>query len=242
MQDHPLAVEAKFSKIFYDTSMKLSNSYPSIRPCSDSSASNSLLGNIATMATAAINNSSLQGDIAPLVEAAQSPSLASTLPTSNYFDNEHFVSLTLIDLAINVSTISISKTLLEMAQSRLPLLRSVFSSTNSSNSATNTKSASSINGYTPKIKTLNETINNYMQLSNVPMVTSLEDLLLDVTIPLEGAKATKMIQYYKRIEEHCCQHYISVQNMVSIDEQVKMTADFFETDPQAKINLISFIR
>jgi len=232
MQDHPLAVEAKFSKLFRDTVIQLSTSYPSaISPVENSSSSSALAG-LANLASSAFDNSSLQNDISSLLDAAQSTIVSLTLPTSNYFDHEHFLSLTLFDLAINAPTMTISKTLLDMAQHRLPIPRPLFSSPTSSQ---NNKNSST------RIKTLSEMINNYSQLANSSN-GSLYDLLLDVTIPLDGIKATKIIQYYKRLDEHCRQYYINEQNSLSIEEQVKMTGELFENDPQAKVDLIAYIR
>ncbi|CAF5134692.1 unnamed protein product, partial [Rotaria magnacalcarata] len=115
MEHHPLAVEAKFSKLFRDTINKLSNSYSSSGSPIDNSTSKSVLAGLANLASSALDNTSVQNDIGPLLEAAQSSDVSSTLPTSNYFDHEHFVSLTLFDLAINAPTITISKTLLDLA-------------------------------------------------------------------------------------------------------------------------------
>jgi len=231
MQDHPLAVEAKFSKLFRDTVIQLSTSYvPSISSI-DSPLSSSTLAGLANLASSALGNSSLQNDITPLLESAQTSNVSSTLPTSNYFDPEYFLSLTLFDLAINSPTMTISKTLLDMAQHRLPIPRPIFSSNNSINN----KNSST------RIKTLNEMINNYIQLANSTN-SSFQDLLLDVTIPLDGIKATKIIQYYKRLDEHCRQYYLNEQNSVPIEQQVKTTGELFENDPQAKIDLIAYIR
>ncbi|CAF2871937.1 unnamed protein product [Rotaria sp. Silwood2] len=235
MQDHPLAVEAKFSKLFRDTVIQLSTSYPSSSSSIDNSSSKSALAGLANLATSALSSSSLQNDIIPLLENAQSSNVSSTLPTSNYFDHEYFVSLTLFDLAINAPTMTISKTLLDMAQHRLPLPRPLFSSNTSSHNTTNNKTS------TTRIKTLNEMINNYTHLANSSN-GSFDDLLLDVTIPLDGTKATKTIQYYKRLDEHCRQYYLNEQNSLSIEQQVKMTGEFFENDPQAKLDLIAYIR
>jgi hypothetical protein len=124
---------------------------------------------------------------------------------------------------------TISKTLLDMAQHRLPLPRySLTTLTNNKNSST-------------RIKTLNEMINNYNQLANSSH-NSFQELLLDVTIPLDGIKATKIIQYYKRLDEHCKQYYINEQNSLPIEKQVKLTGELFENDPLAKSDLIPYIR
>lgn len=235
MQDHPLAVEAKFSKLFRDTAITLSTSYPSSTTSVENPSPSSTLANLANFASSALGNSSLQTDINPLLEAAQTSNVSSTLPTSSYFDHEHFVSLTLFDLAINAPTMTISKTLLELAQHRLPIPRPSFSSNTTSHSNQNTKNPST------RIKTLSEMINNYSHLANSSN-GSFHDLLLDVTIPLDGVKATKVIQYYKRLDEHCRQYYINEQNSVSIEEQVKITGELFENDPQAKVDLIAYIR
>ncbi|CAF3352016.1 unnamed protein product [Rotaria sp. Silwood1] len=235
MQDHPLAVEAKFSKLFRDTVIQLSTLYTSSSSAIDTSSSKSALAGLANLASSALGNSSLQNDIIPLLEAAQSSIVSATLPTSNYFDHEHFLSLTLFDLAINAPTMTISKTLLDMAQHRLPLPRPLFSSNTSSHNTTNNKNSTS------RIKTLNEMITNYTHLANSSN-GSFYDLLLDVTIPLDGTKATKTIQYYKRLDEHCRQYYLNEQNSTSIEQQVKMTGEFFENDPQAKLDLIAYIR
>ncbi|CAF5005011.1 unnamed protein product, partial [Rotaria sp. Silwood1] len=234
MQDHPLAVEAKFSKLFRDTVIQLSTLYTSSSSAIDTSSSKSALAGLANLASSALGNSSLQNDIIPLLEAAQSSIVSATLPTSNYFDHEHFLSLTLFDLAINAPTMTISKTLLDMAQHRLPLPRPLFSSNTSSHNTTNNKNSTS------RIKTLNEMITNYTHLANSSN-GSFYDLLLDVTIPLDGTKATKTIQYYKRLDEHCRQYYLNEQNSTSIEQQVKMTGEFFENDPQAKLDLIAYI-
>ena len=233
MESHTLAVEAKFSKVFRDTMLKLSNSYPpsSVAPNGNLPSTSALAG-LATLASSALDNSSLQNDINPFLEAAKSAAESSPLPTSNYFNPEHFVSLTLFDLAINAPTMTTSKTLLDMAQHRLPLPCPLFPS----GSAPNAPKASS-----PRMKTLNEMINNYSQLANVSN-GSFFDLLLDVTIPLDGTKATKIVQYYRRLDEHCRQFYLSAQNSVSIEQQVKLTGELFENDPQAKVDLISYIR
>ena len=229
MQDHPLAVEAKFSKLFRDTLIQLSTSYSSSTSPIESPLTNSPLAGLANLASSALGNSSIQNDINPLLDAAQSSNVSSTLPTSNYFDHEHFLSLTLFDLAINAPNMTISKTLLDMSQHRLPIPRSAFSSNqNNKNSPI-------------RIKTLNEMINNYSQLANSSN-GSFYDLLLDVTIPLDGIKATKIIQYYKRLDEHCRQYYINEQNSLAIEEQVKITGEFFENDPQTRMDLIAFIR
>ena len=225
MQDHPLAVEAKFSKLFRDTVIQLSNYASSTSSSILNSSSSSTLAGLANLASSALGNSSLQNDITPLLESAQSSIVSSTLPTSNYFDQEYFVSLTLFDLAINAPTMSISKTLLDMAQHRLPLPRTVFSS----------------NPSTPRIKPLNDMINNYIQLSNSSN-SSFQDLLLDVTIPLDGNKATKIIQYYKRLDEHCQQYYLNQEKSIIIEQQVKITGELFEKDPLSKIDLITYIR
>jgi hypothetical protein len=126
---------------------------------------------------------------------------------------------------------TISKTLLDMAQHRLPIPRPVFSSNNSINNKNSPT----------KIKTLNEMIINYTQLSNSSN-SSFKDLLFDVTIPLDGLKAIKIIQYYNRLDEHCRQYYINVQKSLAIEQQVKLTGELFENDPQAKIDLIAYIR
>jgi hypothetical protein len=239
MQDHPLAVEAKFSKLFRDTVMQLSTSYSSSSTSTSSienTSSTSALAGLANLASSALGNSSLQNDINALLEAAQSSTVSLTLPRSNYFDHEHFVSLTLFDLAINSPTMAVSKTLLDMAQHRLPIPRPLFSSNTTS---TNNKSSSSSSS--SRIKTLSEMINNYSQLANSSN-GSFHDLLLDVTIPLDGTKATKTIQYYKRLEEHCRQYYLNEKNSVSIEQQVKMTGELFENDPQARLDLIAYIR
>ena len=123
MQGHPLAVEAKFSKLFRDTVIQLSTSYSSPSSSIDNPSSSSTLAGLANLASSALGNSSLQNDITPLLESAQSSAVSSTLPTSNYFDPEYFLSLTLFDLAINAPTMTISKTLFDMAQHRLPLPR-----------------------------------------------------------------------------------------------------------------------
>ena len=235
MQDHPLAVEANFSKLFRDTVIRLSTSYSTTTVSVDHSSSNAALAGLANLASSALDNSLLQNDITPLLEAAQSSNVSSTLPTSNYFDHEHFVSLTLFDLAINAPTMAMSKTLLDMAQHRLPLLCSRFSSNITSNNTKTNKNSST------RIKSLNEIITNYSYLANSSN-GSFYDLLLDVTIPLDGTKATKTIQYYKRLDEHCRQYYLNEQNSVSIEQQVKMTEEFFESDSQTKFDLIAYIR
>ncbi|CAF0855042.1 unnamed protein product [Adineta ricciae] len=235
MQDHPLAVEAKYSKLFHDTVIQLAKNSPSSNPPVESSTANLSLAGLAAFASNALGHSSVQNDIQPLLEAAQSTAVSSTLPTSNYFDHEHFLSLTLFDLAINAPTMSISKTLLDMAQHHLPIPRQLFSSNSSAyNNQTNKNSS-------PRIKNLNDMINNYTQLANSSN-RSFHDLLLDVTIPLDGNKATKTIQYYKRLDEHCRQYYINEENALPIEEQVKITGEFFENDPQAKVDLIAFVR
>ena len=91
------------------------------------------------------------------------------------------------------------------------------------------------------MKTLNEMINNYSQLANASN-GSFYDLLLDVTIPLEASKATKVTQYYKRLDEHCRQYYLREQNSISIEQQVKSTGELFESDPLARLDLIAYIR
>jgi hypothetical protein len=235
MQDHPLAVEAKFSKLFRDTVIQLSTSYSSSTSSMENSTPTSPLAGLANLASSALGNSSLQNDITPLLESAQSSTVSSTLPTSNYFDPEYFLSLTLFDLAINAPTINMSKTLLDMSQHRLPLPRPIFSSNPSLHNSMNTKNSSS------RIKTLNEMINNYLQLTNASN-SSFQDLLLDVTIPLDGIRATKIIQFYKRLDEHCRQYYINEQNSLPIEQQVKLTGELFENDSQAKIDLIAYIR
>ncbi|UJR25727.1 hypothetical protein I4U23_007079 [Adineta vaga] len=235
MQDHPLAVEAKFSKLFHDTVIQLSTNHSSSTSSIDNSSINSSLAGLAILASTALGHSSVQNDINPLLEAAQSPHVSSTLPTSNYFDHEHFLSLTLFDLAMNAPTMTISKTLLDMAQHHLPIPRPLFSSNSSTHNNQTNKNSST------RIKSLNEMINTYSQLANSSN-GSFHDLLLDVTIPLDGVKATKTIQYYKRLDEHCRQYYINEQNALSIEEQVKITGEFFENDPQAKVDLIAFIR
>jgi hypothetical protein len=234
MQDHPLAVEAKFSKLFRDTIIQLSTSYSPTSPAENSSASSALAG-LANLASSALGNSSLQNDITPLLESAQSPAVSSTLPASNYFDSEYFLSLTLFDLAINAPTITMSKTLLDMSQHRLPLSTPIFSSNSSSHNSINNKNSSS------RVKNINEMINNYTQLANASN-SSFQDLLLDVTIPLDGVRATKVTQYYKRLDEHCRQYYVNQQNSLPIEQQVKLTAELFENDSQAKIDLIAYIR
>jgi hypothetical protein len=87
MQDHPLAVEAKFSKLFRDTSIQLSKSDSSSTSSMNSPSKSSALADLAKLAKSAMGNSSLQNDIASLLESAQTPAVASTLPTSNYFDH-----------------------------------------------------------------------------------------------------------------------------------------------------------
>ena len=84
-------------------------------------------------------------------------------------------------------------------------------------------------------------INNYSQLANLSN-NSFQDLLLDVTIPLDGVKATKLIQYYRRLDEHCRQYYLNEQNSVAIEQQVKLTGELFENDSLAKVDLIAYIR
>jgi hypothetical protein len=239
MQDHPLAVEAKFSKIFRDTISQLSNTYPSLTTSAESSpsplSSTSALAGLANLASSALGNSFVQTHLNILLDAAQS----STLPVSTYFDHEHFLSLTLFDLAMNAPTTAISKTLLDMAQHRLPLSRSLFTS-NTSTSMPNTGKSSSTSS-SSRMKSLGEMINNYTQLTNVSN-GSLQELLLDVTIPLEASKASKTIQYYKRLDEHCRQYYHNEQNSCSIEQQAKLTGDLFENDPHAKLDLIAYIR
>jgi hypothetical protein len=231
MEDHPLAVEAKFSQLFRDTVIQLSTSYVPSTPSIDNPSSSSTLAGLANLASSALGNSSLQNDIKSLLDSAQTSNVSTTLPTSNYFDHEYFLSLTLFDLAINSPTMTISKTLLDMSQHRLPNLRPIFSSNNSINNKNSPT----------RIKTLNEMINNYIQLSNSTN-NSFQDLLLDVTIPLDGIKATKIIQYYKRLDEHCRQYYLNEENSITIEQQVKITGELFENDPQAKIDLIAYIR
>lgn len=231
MEDHPLAVEAKFSQLFRDTVIQLSTSYVPSTPSIDNPSSSSTLAGLANLASSALGNSSLQNDIKSLLDSAQTSNVSTTLPTSNYFDHEYFLSLTLFDLAINSPTMTISKTLLDMSQHRLPNLRPIFSSNNSINNKNSPT----------RIKTLNEMINNYIQLSNSTN-SSFQDLLLDVTIPLDGIKATKIIQYYKRLDEHCRQYYLNEENSITIEQQVKITGELFENDPQAKIDLIAYIR
>lgn len=242
MQDHPLAVEANFSKTFRDTSILLSTNYASKNNGYDQNSTASQLANLATMASSALGNASLQKEISPLIEAAQSASVSSTLPSSNYFDQTHFVSLTLFDLAVSAPTMSVTKMLLEMAQNRLPKPVLLFPSVTSSITSINTKTLPSSTVHGQRIKTLNEMILNYIQLTGVPFMNSLQDLLLDVTIPLDGPRANKIVQYYKRIEDHCRQYYINENNGVSMDEQVKLTSDLFETDPNSKLNLLTYIK
>lgn len=237
MQDHPLAVEAKFSKLFRDTVYQLSNSYspppPSIS--TDSFNGTSSLAGLASLASSALGNSSLQDDITPLLESAQLSAVSSTLPTSSYFEPDHFLSLTLFDLAINAPTMSISKTLLNMSQHRLPLSRHVSSPTSSLHNASNNKTSF------PRIKTLHEMINNYHQLASLPN-HSLQDVLLDVTIPLDGNRAMKIMQYYRRLEEHCRQYYANEHKSIPVEKQVKVTGELFENDPQAKLDIVAFVR
>ncbi|CAF4453697.1 unnamed protein product, partial [Adineta steineri] len=102
----------------------------------------------------------VQQAMSSLLEAAQTSNVSSTLPTSTYFDHEHFLSLTLFDLAINARTMTISKTLLDMAQHRLPIPRPLFSSNTSSHNNQNNRNSPS------RIKNLSDMINNYSQLSN----------------------------------------------------------------------------
>ena len=231
MQDHPLAVEAKFSKLFRDTVNQLYLSHSSSATSVENSTSMSALAGIANLASSALGNSSVQNDINPLLESAQTSAVSSTLPTSNYFDHEYFVSLTLFDLAINAPSMTISKTLFDMAQHRLPIPRPLYSSNNSTTNKTSTT----------RIKNLSDMINNYSQLANSSN-GSFQDLVLDVTIPLDGLKATKIIQYYKRLDEHCRQFYLNEQNSLPIEQQVKLTGELFEHDPQARIDLIGYIR
>ena len=236
MQDHPLAVEAKFSKLFRDTVHQLSNSY-SLSPKLSTESSNPISGlaGLVNLASSALGNSSLQDDIKPLLDSAQSPTVASTLPTSSYYESDYFLSLTLFDLAINAPTMSISKTLLDMSQHRLPLSRHVVSPTSSLHNAANNKTS------VTRIKTLHEMINNYLPLANVSNY-SLQDVLLDVTIPLDGVRAPKVMQYYRRLEEHCRQFYVNEQKSLSIERQMKLTGELFENDPQAKLDLIAYVR
>lgn len=232
MQDHPLAVEAKFSKLFSDTANQLLTSYSVSNAPIEKAPSKSPLAGLANLASSALDNTSLQNDITSLLESAQSSTVSSTLPTSNYFDHDHFVALTLFDLAINAPTMTISKTLLDLAQHHLPIPRTVFSSTTNAN-----------NKNSPiRIKSLNEMINNYISLSNSSANSSFYDLLLDVTIPLDGAKATRTIQYYKRLDEHCRQYYSNEQQSMPVEKQVKITGEFFETDPQARLDLVTYVR
>ncbi|CAF3487332.1 unnamed protein product [Adineta steineri] len=235
MQDHPLAVEAKFSKLFHDTVIQLSATDPSVTTPIENFTSNSPLAGLNNLVSSALNNSFVQQAMSPLLEAVQTSNVSSTLPTSTYFDHEHFLSLTLFDLAINARTMTISKTLLDMAQHRLPIPRPLFSSNTSSHNNQNNRNSPS------RIKNLSDMINNYSQLANSSN-GSFYDLLLDVTIPLDAIKATKTIQYYKRLDEHCRQYYINEQNSLPIEEQVKNTGEFFENDPQAKVDLIAYIR
>jgi len=227
MQDHPLAVEAKFSKLFHDTVDQLSTSYSSSISLESNPTPSSPLAGLANLASSALGNSSLQNDITPLLELAQTQTVSSTLPSSAYFDHEYFLSLTLFDLAINAPTMTISKTLFDMSQHRLPMLRAIYSSTNTSS---------------PRIKSLNEMISNYLQLTHASPNQSFEDIALDVTLPLDGIKATKTLQYYKRIDEHCRQYYINEQSSLPIEQQVKSTSELFENDSQAKIDLITYVR
>jgi hypothetical protein len=122
-----------------------------------------------------------------------------------------------------------------MSQHRLPLSTPIFSSNSSSHNSINNKNSSS------RVKNINEMINNYTQLANASN-SSFQDLLLDVTIPLDGVRATKVTQYYKRLDEHCRQYYVNQQNSLPIEQQVKLTAELFENDSQAKIDLIAYIR
>jgi hypothetical protein len=234
MEEHPLALEAKFSKLFRDTIVLLTNSYSTAividEPLENESGNLSTLAGLATFASSALDNVSLQKDIAPLLEAAQQETISATLPRSNYFDQEHFISLTLFDVAINAATMTMSKTLLDMALHRLPMPNAIFSS----NTSTTTASAF-------RIKNLNEMIRNYSQLTTIP-ITSFQDLLIDVTIPLDTAKATKLLQYYKRLEEQCRLYYENDHGTMTIEQQVRRTGELFENDPQARINLISVIK
>lgn len=235
MQDHPLAVEAKFSKLFRDTVDQLRNSYSSPLLSTEASNPTSALAGLANLASSALGNSVLQNDIKPLLESAQSSTVSSTLPTSSHFDPDYFIPLTLFDLAINAPTLSISKTLLDMSQHRLPLSRHLSSPNSSSHNPSNSKSS------LIRVKTLHEMINNYLQLANLPC-NSLQDVLLDVTIPLDGTRATKVMQYYRKLEEHCRQYYINEQKSLPIEKQVKLTGELFENDPQAKLDLIAYVR
>ena len=234
MQDHPLAVEAKFSKLFRDTVIQLSTSYSSTSSVENSTPASPLAG-LANLASSALGNSSLQNDITPLLESAQTPAVSSTLPSSNYFDSEYFLSLTLFDLAINAPTMTMSKTLLDMSQHRLPLSHPIFPSNSSSHTSMNNKNSSS------RVKNINDMLANYTQLANASN-SSFQDLLLDVTVPLDGTRATKTVQYYKRLDEHCRQYYVNEQSSLPIEQQVKLTAELFENDPQAKIDLVAFVR
>ena len=234
MQNHPLAVEATFSKLFRDTAMHISASYSSSASPGDTPSPTSTLAGLAHLASSALEKSSLQSDLNPLLEAAKSSIVSSTLPTSTYFDHEHFVSLTLFDLAMNAPTTTISKALLDMAQHCLPLPRPLFSSNSHGRLAPSSQSS-------PRMKTLSEMIHNYSQLANASN-GCLNDLLLDVVIPLDGVKAVKAIQYYKRLDEHCRQYYLNEQNSLSVEAQVKLTGELFDADPQAKLDLISYIR
>ena len=235
MQDHPLAVEAKFSKLFRDTVDQLHNSYSSPLLSTEASNPTSALAGLANLASSALGNSSLQNDITPLLESAQSSTVSSTLPTSSHFDPDYFLSLTLFDLAINAPTLSISKTLLDMSQHRLPLSRHLSSPNSSLHNPSNSKTS------LIRVKTLHEMISNYLQLAILPS-NSLQDVLLDVTIPLDGARATKIMQYYRKLEEHCRQYYINEQKSLPIEKQVKLTGELFENDPQVKLDLIAYVR
>ena len=242
MQDHPLAVEAEFSKLFHDTIDALAQFDSTINPHIEVSSSKSVLAGIANLTSAALGNASLQNKINPLVEAAQSPAVSSTLPISNYFDHEHFASLTLFDLAINAPTMNISKTLLDMAQHRLPLSKSAFVSNSSVNIHGHSKSSSTTSSSpTTRIKTLHEMINSCANLAS-SSATSFRDLLLDATIPLDGNKATKIIQFYKKLEEHCRQFYSNEKPSNSLEQQMKISGEFFENEPLAKFDLITYIK
>ena len=241
MKEHPLAVEAGFSKLFRDALDELSQTDPTINVPIETSAPTSALAGIANLTSTALGNASLQNKINPLLEAAHSPTVSSTLPISNYFDHEHFTSLTLFDLAINAPSMSISKTLLDMAQHRLPLSKSAFASSPSSTLHGHSKSSSTASPSPPRTKTLHEMINSYATLANTP-AGSFHDLLLDATIPLDGGKATKIIQYYKKLEEHCRQFYSNEKGTLPLEQQLKISGELFENDPLAKFDLISYIK
>ncbi|CAF1082231.1 unnamed protein product, partial [Didymodactylos carnosus] len=249
MESHPLAIEARFSQLFRNTITKL-NSYLSPQTSlmsvpSSSIPSTSPLNALAGMASSALDNTSVQTDVEQLLESCKTISV--TLPCSVHVDQEHYVTLTLFDLSLNMNSLQTTKTLMDMAQHHLPLFTS----------------KSNIQQQQDKtMKSIKDIITSYSQLCNAyllrqnrpspsstayPKMTTFSEMLCDATIPLDSSRAMKTIQYLIRLDQHCkinyYQQYLAAEETTkyAFVNLIKSTADLFDND-QSKINIVNLVK